>query len=109
MNISAPKYHDFNKYGLRFGRAHLNMMYPKILELPIEDMAKYVDLVTYKMLRYSPDEIKEVENHVYINQSGFNATTFGNTAFVARYHPDESIRTSYLEFIMFAKKLYGYE
>lgn len=83
----------FNKYGLKNNVETLELMFPKILSLPMDEQSDYADYPTVNNCNKSwfINEIKkrpeEVEN---INQ--VSATAIGNSAYIALNCKDKEVR-----------------
>lgn len=81
----------FNANGLRFDTEYLKMIKSKIHKFSNQELAEYVDAITYSMvLRGKP--IVRPEDLQSINANHFNATSVGNVAYIHLYHPDDQQR-----------------
>jgi len=92
MNI--PKFH-FNVNGLRFDPTFLSSsgMRESVLKLTVEEMAQYVDGVTYERVKAGvPITITDREIEASVKEDSWNTTSVGNLAFMAWYHPDYHVR-----------------
>lgn len=74
----------FDKFGLRSSLEHLEIMFPKILSIPIEEQANYVDFIT----KFNVNEdwfIEGVLNAEFtLNKlQSANTTSIGNLAYIA--------------------------
>ncbi len=83
----------FNKYGLKYEVETLELMFPKILSIPIEEQADYADYPTVNNcnkgwfineIKSRPEEVENIHN--------VSATAIGNTAYVALNCKDKDVQ-----------------
>ena len=93
VNAIRKAANGYNEYGLRFSVKHLQLMFPKILSLPIEEQAEYVDYVTLTNINkdWFINQIKQSDIDEHIIQTS-NTTSIGNAAYIALNCKDEVAR-----------------
>lgn len=80
---------QFDGNGLRYDVKYLKKVFKRVIFLPLEEQAQFVDKITYMMYKdplYKPDKLEPV----HFGQ--LNTTSIGNLAFLACHHPDEEIK-----------------
>lgn len=89
---------DFNKHGLRYSASVLEAIKPQLWKLPIEWLATFADAVCCSSVQATIDNgtplilisINSIPEYMFYNH--VNATTIGNMAYIALFHPDENIK-----------------
>lgn len=81
----------FDEFGLKFTQKHLDLMFPKILSLSIEEQAQYADFVCVSNINESwfIDMCRDTELDEYSIKT-INTTAIGNLAYVALNINDEA-------------------
>jgi hypothetical protein len=101
----------YNEYGLRYSIKHLELLFPKILSLSIEEQAEYADYVCVTNLNkdwFIDGEIesKDEELDLSVIQS-LNTTAIGNMAYVALNCKNEQVREKAFNQLEKVKKHYN--
>lgn len=93
----------FDMYGLRYNIDQLNKIGGSIINIPLECMAEYVDVVTKNAIDKNDEFfiLTQVLNVDYdkLNFSKLNTTAIGNTAYVCLHCKDESARVMSEKFL----------
>ncbi len=91
--FQVEPYESFDDYGLRFHIDHLNEMGGAIVFLPLEDMAKYADIVVTGFIDANDAEFIESQRDRFeMNDTAIeklNCTAIGNCAYIAMYCKDQ--------------------
>ncbi len=98
---------NFDKNGLRFNIAELQDAMTRVKEMSVAEMAKYVDAVThhhYNNLKWLTEQFPLTEDLSKIDWRRYNMTSFGNTAFIAKYTSHKAYRDQALKIIDAFKK-----
>lgn len=101
----------YDENGLRYSIKHLELLFPKILSLSIEEQAEYADYVCVTNLNkdwYIKVEIesKDEELDLSVIQS-LNTTAIGNMAYVALNCKNEQVRKKAFNQLEQSKKYYN--
>lgn len=73
----------FNQYGLKFKTEHLELMFPKVLSLPLDEQAEYADFIT--VVNVNKDWLIEQVIESEMTDEDFlriNTTYIGNIAYI---------------------------
>lgn len=94
-------YYFFGNEMLRFTPEYLAKMKSKILDIPIEQQAEFVDIVTYQRVKQG---IQLVSASDVNNITNWNTTSIGNMAYIALYHPNDQQRATAKYILEFIKR-----
>ncbi len=86
---------EFNGYGLRYSMSMLGQIKPHMYTMPLEFLATFSDGICVQMVDEKDDSMIGIEDPTFLHYDMMNATSFGNTAYIAMHHHDEAVRTHY--------------
>ena len=93
--VALPKpQKEFDSRWLRFSIEHLNKIGCAIIGFPLEEMAEYVDGICKYMVDVKDESFVELIIQTVSDPAfdKWNATSCGNMAYIALYHPNEKVR-----------------
>ena len=94
-NFAIPA-QEYNEYGLKFNMDELNRIGANVIMLPIEYMAKYVDIITKTNIDENNPDFLESQFHDFKvskeNYKSCNATSCGNIAYIYLHCKDEKVK-----------------
>jgi hypothetical protein len=87
----------FDECGLKFKTEHLELMFPKVLSLPLDEQAEYSDFVTVVNVNkdWLIEQVISITFSEY-NVKTINTTSIGNMAYIAINCKDGKARESAL-------------
>mgnify|MGYP003402243785 CR=1 FL=1 len=98
INAFKKAAYGYDDFGLRYSKHHLEMMFPKILSIPIEEQSEYADFVT--VTNVNKDWLMDNLRDFDIDTHGIamiNTTSVGNVAYIALNCCDKEVRNNALK------------
>lgn len=102
----APR-KSFDENGLRYDINYLNKMFPRILFLPIEQQALFVDAVTFYNCKFDWDPGEEDFLNPDTSLENINCTSIGNMAYIALNHLRPEVREHHKQQLEGLKKRFS--